>query len=123
MSNSSTSIEFKKYFHDRFVLAVLSINVFLTIITIAIILLSLGDTGNSYIQAYRSNLGLNAYQVGGVGQIISFAVFAVMVLVGQLFISLKFYGIRKHVSWFIMVLGTLLLILSLIVSNALLQLR
>lgn len=123
MSNSSAPLEFKKYFHDRFVLVVLTINVFLTLVVVAMVLLRLGDTGNSYIQAYRSNLGLNAYQVGGPGQIVSFAIFATATLVGQFWISLKFYAIRKHVSWFIMLLGTLLLVLSLIVSNALLQLR
>lgn len=123
MNSPGSSLEFRKYFHDRFVLVALTINVFLTLLAIAFVTLNLGDTGSSYIQSYRSNLGLNAYQVGNVGQIISFAVFSVAVLVGQFVISLKFYGIRKHVSWIIMVLGMLLLVLSLIVSNALLQLR
>lgn len=123
MNSSGSSLEFRKYFHDRFVLVALTINVFLTLLAIAFVTLNLGDTGSSYIQSYRSNLGLNAYQVGNVGQIISFAVFSVAVLIGQFVISLKFYGIRKHVSWIIMVLGMLLLVLSLIVSNALLQLR
>lgn len=123
MSNAGSSLEFKKYFHDRFVLFALSVNTFLALLVVAFVFLNLGDTGNSYIQSYRSNLGLNAYQVGNVGQIISFAIFAVMVLIGQFLISLKFYGIRKHVSWIIMTLGMFLLILSLIVGNALLQLR
>lgn len=123
MSNETSRQNLKKYFHDRFVLLMLTINIFLTFVTVAVILLNLGDTSNSYIQAYRSNLGLNAYQVGGVGQIISFAVFAVAALVAQILISVRFYSIRKEASWTILVLGTLLLILTLIVSNALLQLR
>ncbi len=123
MSKVFSSVDFKKYFHDRFVLLMLTVNIFIAFVTVATILLRLGDTGNSYIQAYRSNLGLNAYQVGSLGQIVSFIVFSVSVLVGQFFISLKFHSIRKHASWMIMIFGGVLLVLSLIVSNALLQLR
>ena len=113
----------KKYFHDRFVLLMLTINIFLTFVIVAMILFRLGDTNNSYIQAYRSNLGLNAYSVGNVGQIISFAVFAVAVLVGQFIISLRLHAIRKHAAWTIMLMSMLLLILCLIISNRLLSLR
>lgn len=123
MSRTDSNLQFRKYFHDRFVLLALTVNTFLTMLVIAFVFLNLGDTSGSYIQSYRSNLGLNAYQVGGPGQIISFAAFAVAAWMGQFVISLRFYGIRKHVSWIIMVLGTFLLILSLIVSNALIQLR
>lgn len=113
----------KKYFHDRFVLLMLTINVFLAFVTVAMILLRLGDTSTSYIQSYRENLGLDAYSVGGASQIISFAVFSVLVLIGQFLISLQLHHIRKHASWTIMILGGLILMLSLIVSNALLELR
>ena len=113
----------RKYFHDRFVLLMLTVNSFLTVVVIASVLLRIGDTSNSYIQSYRQNLGLNAYSAGGPEQIISFAVFAVFVLAGQFYISLKMHPIRKHVSWMIMLMGSLLLVLALIVSNALLQLR
>lgn len=113
----------KKYFHDRFVLLMLSVNVFLTIVTVASILLRLGDTGNSYIQSYRANLGLNAYSVGDASQILSFALFALIVLVGQFFISMKMHNIRVHIAWAVMALSGLLLLLTLIVSNALLSLR
>ncbi|MGI9028094.1 MAG: hypothetical protein ACR2FM_04635 [Candidatus Saccharimonadales bacterium] len=123
MSTETSRQHLKKYFHDRFVLLMLTINIFLTFVAVAIILLRLGDTGNSYIQAYRSNLGFNQYQAGGVEQIISFAVFAVAVLVGQFVISLRFHSIRRHVSWSVMMLATLLLVLTLIISNSLLQLR
>ena len=112
-----------KYFHDRFVLLALTINVFITVVCITTIFLRLGDTGSSYIQSFRDNLGINAYSVGGVGEIISFAVFAVAILVGQVLISLRLHPIRKRISWIVMVMGTLLLVLCTVVSNALLQLR
>ena len=113
----------KKYFHDRFVLFMLTVNSFLTVVTVASVLLRVGDTSDTFIQSYRSNLGLNAFTSGDAGQIFSFAVFAVLILVGQLFISMRLHAIRKHVSWIIMLLAMLLLIMTLIISNALLQLR
>lgn len=116
-------MNYRNYFHDRFVLFAFAINIFLTLAAIVNVVLRLGDTSDTYIQAYRSNLGLNGYSSGEAGQIISFAVFAVLVFFGQLFISLKLHGIRKHASWAVIVLATLLLVLTLIVSNALLQLR
>lgn len=123
MNKETSRAHLKKYFHDRFVLLMLTVNIFLTLVITALILLRLGDTGNSYIQAYRSNLGLNAYKVGGVGQILSFIVFAFSVLAGQFLISLHFHSIRRPASWIVMILAMLLLILCLIVSNALLRLR
>lgn len=116
-------MNYKKYFHDRFILFMLTVNSFTAIITIVGVLLQLGDTGDTYIQSYRSNLGLNAFTSGDVTQILGFVVFAALVLVGQLFISLQLHGIRKHASWLVMSLGFLLLLMTLIISNALLQLR
>ena len=113
----------KNYFHDRFVLLILTINVFLTFVVVAMILLRLGDTSNSYIESFRANLGLNAYSVGGIGQIISFAVFAVGVLAGQFLISVRLHAIRKHASWIVMLMATLLLVLCLVISDSLLTLR
>lgn len=113
----------RDYFHDRFVLLMLTINTFLAVVCIVSIFLRLGDTSSSYIEAYRANLGINAYSVGGVEQIISFAIFALAVLVGQFFLSLKFHPIRKQASWLIMLLASLLLLLSIIVGNSLLGLR
>jgi hypothetical protein len=123
MADSSNNSHVRKYFHDRFVLLMLTVNIFLAVICVVMILLRLGDTGSSYIQSYRSNLGLNAYSVGDVKEIISFAAFSLIVLVGQFFISMKLHPIRKHASWIVMVLAGILLILSLVISNALLQLR
>lgn len=113
----------KKYFHDRFVLLMLTVNVFLTFLTIATTLLRLGDTSNNYIQSYRANLGLNAYSAGGVEQAVSYVIFALIIFGGQLFLSLKLHSVRKAVSWLVMLFAALLLLLSLIISNALLGLR
>lgn len=113
----------KKYFHDRFVLLMLTINSFLTLLITASILLRLGDTNDIYIKSYRGNLGLSGYEAGGLGQILSFIIFAGFVLVMQFVLSLKVYHLRKQVAWTVMILSSLLLILSLIIANALLELR
>lgn len=113
----------KEYFHDRIVLLLLTVNVFIAILCVATVLLRLGDFGSNYIQSYRSNLGLNAYSVGGTGQMISFALYAVLIVAGQFFVSLRFYAIRRAVAWIVMLLATLLLVLCLIISNSLLGLR
>lgn len=113
----------RKFFHDRFILFTLTINAFLAIVVVLSVVLRLGDTSENYIQSYRSNLGLSAITVGGVGEIISFAVFAVALFVAHIFLALQFYKIRIVSAWVLMVLTGLLLLLSLIVSSALLQLR
>lgn len=86
-------------------------------------MLRLGDTSENYIQSYRSNLGLSAITVGGVSEMISFALFAGALFVAHIFLGMQFYKIRITAAWALMVLTTLLLILSFIVSNALLGLR
>ncbi len=113
----------RNYFHDRFILFTLTINAFLTAVGVIAILARIGGADENYIQSFRSNLGLSSITVGGLGDILSFVVFMGVVFAAHIFISLKFYHIRKTVAWLIMILTTLLLILAIIVSNALLELR
>ena len=111
----------KKYFHDRLVLLLLSINTFLALVGAAIILLRINpDASATYAVQYRSRLGLNAFTSGSASEIISFAVFSVFVLVFHFYLSRKAFPIRRHFAIAILGLGTLLLSLSIIVSNALL---
>lgn len=115
----------RKYFHDRFVLLILTINIFLAFLCIATVLFRLGSAGDDYTYIYHQNPDsrISDFKVGGLGQIISFTVFAGVVLVGQLFASLRLYERRRAAAWIIMALSTLLLVVCLIVSNALLELR
>jgi hypothetical protein len=114
----------KKYFHDRIVLMLLSTNVFLTVLNSMLILLRL-DAGKAggYTVEYRSNLGLSAFKIGGASTIISFIIFSALVLVLHTLLSMRVYSIRRHFSVTLLAMGTLLLLLSTIVSNALLVLR
>lgn len=114
----------KKYFHDHFVLLLLSINAFLAVAGSIFILLRLGTShGTGYIVQYRPSLGINAYQTGSVAELISFMVFAALVLVMHTMLSLRAYVIHRQLAIIILSLGILLLILTIIISNALLVLR
>jgi hypothetical protein len=114
----------KKYFHDRMVLLLFSANVSLVILGIMLILLKI-DPGRSdgYIVQYRANLGISAYQAGGITAILSFIGFLLIVLVLHTSLSMRVYHLRRYISVAILGLGALLLVLSLVVSNALLLLR
>lgn len=114
----------KKYLHDRLILLLLSINAFLAVLTSILILLRL-DPGRStgYIIQYRSQLSLvDAFKTGSSGALIGFIVFSMLVMVFHTYLSIRAYHVRRHFSVAILALGLLLLVLSLIVSNALLQL-
>jgi len=115
----------KKYFQDRFILLLLSVNTFLTLMGSVLILLRL-DSGrtNGYIVQYRATLGLvDTYKAGSVTSILSFIVFAFLVLIFHTLLSMKVYNERRHFSTMILGLGLLLLVIAIIVSNALLELR
>jgi hypothetical protein len=106
------------------VLLLLSVNVFLAILTSLWVLFKL-DAGRSagYIVQYRASLGISALKTGNATDLIAFIAFALLVLVVHTFLSIKAYPIRREVSIIVLLLGILLLLLTLIVSNALLVLR
>jgi hypothetical protein len=114
----------KNYFRDKSVLLLLGVNAFLALLGILLILLRL-DAGrpDDYIVEYRSNLGLSAFKSGGAGTILSFALFSLLVLVFHTVLSMRVYVIRRHFAVTVLAFGLLLLLLSIIVSNALLVLR
>lgn len=114
----------KRYLHDRLILLLLSINIFLAILTSLWVLLKL-DAGRSagYIVQYRASLGISALKTGDASDLVAFIGFALLVLVVHVVLSIKAYSIRREVSVIVLSLGILLLLLALIVSNALLVLR
>ncbi len=114
----------KRYLQDRLVLLLLSVNAFLAVLTSIWVIFKL-DPGRSvgYIVQYRAALGISALKTGGMGDIIAFIGFAILVLAMHVILSIKAYPIRREVSIIILMLGILLLLVALIVSNALLVLR
>lgn len=114
----------KTYFHDHTVLLLLSVNVFLAIAGSILTLVRLTVShGTGFIVQYRSNLGINAFKTGEGVEIISFAAFALIALGIHTVLSYRAYNIHRHLSLVILSLGTLLLLLGIIISNALLALR
>lgn len=114
----------KGYFQDKIVVLLLSINTFLAVLGVILVLLRLDGGGSDvYIIEYRANLGLNAFKRGGVEPLLSFVLFGLLVLVIHTILSIRVYAIRRQFAVTLLMMATLLLLLSIIVSNALLILR
>lgn len=114
----------KKYMHDRIVLLLLSINSFLVLSGMVAILLRLDAARSSgYIAEYRANLGVAAFSPGGLDDILAFIVFMFIVFGINMALSMKLYTRRRDYGLTVLGMGTLLLVLTIIVSNALLVLR
>lgn len=114
----------KQYLHDRLILLLVSVNVFLALFASLLVLFKL-DSGRSagYIVQYRGSLGISALKTGDVTELIAFIGFALLVAAAHIVLSIKTYPIKREVSVVILGLGILLLVMSTIVSNALLVLR
>lgn len=114
----------KRYFHDRLVLLLLSVNTFLAVLSSVLILLRMDSSrADSYIVQYRSNLGLSAFKAGGSETFISFILFSLIVLILSVMLSMRVYPFHRQFAITVLSLTLLVLILALIVSNALLVLR
>ena len=114
----------RTYFRDHFVLLLLTVNAFIALFAASFVLLKLtASHSNSYIVQYRSNLGVNAFHTGGVSEIVSFAIFALLILVIDLVLSMRTYTINRNLSIIILSIGILLTLLDIIVSNSLLMLH
>lgn len=113
----------KKFFHDQFVLLLLSVNAFLVLVNTIWILLRLDNARSTgFIVEYRDNLGISAYKTGQATDMLAFIVFAFLVLGINAVLSWRVYGHHRNYSLVVLSLGTLLLVLSIIISNALLVL-
>jgi hypothetical protein len=115
----------KKYFQDKLVLSLVSVEIFLMLLNTSLILLRLGNqqANGGYFVQYRSNLGIGAYTTGGVVGLIEFILFGLLVVIIHTGLSIRIYNVRRQVAIGILALGMFLLVVSMIVSNALLVLR
>ena len=114
----------KKYFQDHLVLLLLSVNAFLAAAGGILILVRLSTShGTGYIVQYRSNPAINDFKTGSIVELLSFVGFAALIMVVNTMLSLSAYKIHRQLAIFILSLGILLLLLTIIISNALLVLR
>ena len=113
----------KQYLHDRLVLLIESANIFLALVLALLTVLRLDTSHSSYIVQYRSNAAINAFKSGSSTELFSFIIFGFLTLIIHTAISLRVYRIHRQLSVTVLALGTLLLVIAIIVSNALLVLR
>ena len=117
----------KKYFRDHLVLSLLSANVFLALLSSILVLVRLGaGYGNAYIVQCRdcsNREAVNKFAYGSVTYLLGFITFAILVLFTHAVLSLRAYRINRQLAVAILGLGILLLVLTIIVSNALLDQR
>src|SRR4029078_6441577 len=109
----------KKYLHDKLILLLLSINIFLAFLCAALIFLRLdiGQGAQGYPVEYRSSLGIGALRAGGITKLLAFAGFAVLQVVVNIVLSVRTYVIKRELSLAVLAAGILLLLLAIIVSN------
>ena len=113
----------KKFIHDRIVLLLVSINAFLAVAGSLFILFRLGATHSTgLIVEYRQNLGLSAYKPGSSTTFLAFIIFLLAVFGYHLFLSHKVYHLRRQFALTVLGMGTLLIILAIVTSSALLSL-
>jgi len=114
----------KSYFHDHYVLFLLTVNAFLAIFTATFVFIRLSSAnGSSYIVQYRSSLGVSAFKTGNITDMVSFGIFAVIVMIIGFFLSLRVYSINRQLAITVLSFGILLIILDIIISNALIVLH
>ena len=111
----------KHFFHDRIVLILLAVNTLLVLFVVLFILLKIDPSeGTSHIVQYRSNLGIARFKPGPLSEFRSFALFAALEYGFSWLLSIRLYVHRRHLSYVILSLTTFLLVVSAVVSNALL---
>lgn len=113
-----------RYFHNRSILLLLIINSILVLIGSILILFRLDSgTTTNYIIEYRANYGIGEYQRGFALDMAGFIFFMLINFAICVFLSLRTFPIRKNIAVVILSVCSLLNIMTIIVSNALMALR
>ena len=113
----------KKYLHDKTALLLQTVNAFIAVFITIIILTRIDyGKGGGYIVGYRPQLDLNAYITGSLTDFLAFIVFALLVAVVHGWLSVRVYPARRHAAIAILGIGTVMLLLTTIVSYSLLML-
>jgi hypothetical protein len=116
----------KKFIYDKLVLSLLSVMVFLALVTVLSILLRLGSGQgiSEYYTEYRQgphhSVRGDFSPTGSVWGMLQFVWFTVVVVVASAVLSYKSYAIKRQIPIIILSLGVLLVVLTFIVSNVLL---
>jgi len=107
----------KNYFNDKTILALISANGALLLVSIANVLFNVDTETSVSIVSYRQS---RAIQVSGpTSDLYQFAIFALIVTLVSAALSIKLYVHRRHLSVSILGLNIVSLMLCLVVFNAL----
>lgn len=102
----------------------LIINIVLVIVGTLLILFRLDSgTATNYIIEYRANYGIGEYTRGFSLDVAGFIFFLLINLAICVFLSIRMFLIRKNISIIVLAICSLLSLLTIIVSNALMALR
>lgn len=111
----------KNYLHDRIVLLLLSINSFLSLFGSVLILWQMSrGKGNTFLVTFRDLGGIPQYKYGRGVDFLTFILFLFFLFGLHTVLSMKVYGHHRNYSLTILGLGTLLSVLTIIVSTSLL---
>lgn len=113
----------KQYLHDRLILLVFSVNTFLFFLLTVLTFIRLDTSHSSYIVQYRQNLAIDKFRSGSSTELYLFIVFGLLVLLFHTIISFRLFLIHRQLAVIALGLGTLLLLITIIVSYSLLSLR
>ncbi len=109
----------KHYFHDRSVLALVGANLALCLLAVMSVLLGVQSEENpTSIVAYRDTTKIGQIS-GPTSDLYQFALFALIVTVASVVLSIKLYAHRRHLAVGVLALNTLLLVLTIIIFSAL----
>jgi len=112
----------KHYLHDRTIIALLSANLILFVFAALFVLLRIDPAkGSTHIVQYRSNLGIGAFKSGSIIEIQFIAVFALIQFVCSTLLSIRLYVHRRHLAVGVLALTTFILIVTPVVTDALLK--
>ena len=112
----------KNYFHDRAILALTALNSLLVLIAVLYVLLRVDPAeGTSRIVQYRSNMGIGAFKSGSVSELQLLALFAAVQYACSWFLSMRLYVHRRHLAVAVLGLTTFILVLTIVVTDALLR--
>jgi hypothetical protein len=108
----------KHYYHDKSILSLLAVNAALFLLAVSNVLLNVDtEASDTSIISYRSSRGI---QVSGpTSDLYQFAIFALIVTVFAVILSIKLYSHRRHLAISILGLNIITLMLCLVVFNAL----
>lgn len=111
----------KNYLHDRIVLLLLSVNSFLTLLGTVLIFWQMGSgKGNTFLISFRDLGGIPVYRYGRATDFLTFILLLFFLLGMHTVMSAKVFAHHRNYSLTILGLGTLLSVLTIIVSTSLL---